>query len=132
MVTEGIRIGQLRDCDPVLQATLIYNLVATTLHTELMMKEAVGAGTARKFRYKTRGWSVTLGKHQGTTQVRQLLFTGPLAWWMGRSYHLLMLPGYVRRAIEAHRGLVYVDSGSHGTSFTVLLPLAQTGTEEES
>lgn len=38
----------------------------------------------------------------------------------------------VHRAIEAHRGLVYVDSGSHGTSFTVLLPLAQTGTEEES
>lgn len=58
---------------------------------------ALGAGQPRKFRYKTRGLSVTLGKHQGTTQVRRLLFTGPLAWWMGRSYHLLMLPGWVRR-----------------------------------
>ena len=58
---------------------------------------ALGVGQPRKFRYKTRGLSVTLGKHQGTTQVRRLLFTGPLAWWMGRSYHLLMLPGWVRR-----------------------------------
>jgi len=38
-VTEGIRIGQLRDSQPVLQATLIYNLVATTVHTMLMMRE---------------------------------------------------------------------------------------------
>lgn len=37
-VTEGVRQGQLRECDPVLQATLIYNLVATTLHTELMLR----------------------------------------------------------------------------------------------
>jgi NADH dehydrogenase len=25
-------------------------------------------------------------------------FTGPLAWWMGRSYHLLMIPGLARKA----------------------------------
>jgi two-component system sensor histidine kinase PilS (NtrC family) len=28
----------------------------------------------------------------------------------------------VHRAIEAHRGLVFVDSGTHGTRFTVILP----------
>jgi signal transduction histidine kinase len=28
----------------------------------------------------------------------------------------------VHRAIEAHRGMVYLDSGSRGTSFTVILP----------
>lgn len=38
-VTEGIRLGQLRESHPVLQATLIYNLVATTLHTMLMMRQ---------------------------------------------------------------------------------------------
>jgi two-component system sensor histidine kinase PilS (NtrC family) len=38
----------------------------------------------------------------------------------------------VHRAVEAHRGLVLVDSGSHGTRFTVLLPLAQSGSHEES
>jgi two-component system sensor histidine kinase PilS (NtrC family) len=31
----------------------------------------------------------------------------------------------VHRAIEAHRGLVLVDSGPHGTKFTVILPRAQ-------
>ncbi len=56
-----------------------------------------GAGEAVRFAYRTRGLAVTLGKHQGTAQVRKLVFTGPLAWWMGRSYHLLMLPGIVRR-----------------------------------
>ena len=31
----------------------------------------------------------------------------------------------VHRAIEAHRGLVFVDSGAHGTRFTVILPAAR-------
>lgn len=31
----------------------------------------------------------------------------------------------VQRAIEAHRGLVFVDSGSHGTRFTIVLPRTQ-------
>ena len=38
----------------------------------------------------------------------------------------------VHRAVEAHRGLVLVDSGTHGTRFTVLLPLAQSASSEES
>ncbi len=38
----------------------------------------------------------------------------------------------VHRAVEAHRGLVLVDSGTHGTRFTVLLPLAQSASTEES
>jgi signal transduction histidine kinase len=32
----------------------------------------------------------------------------------------------VHRAIEAHRGLVFVDSETVGTTFTVLLPARQT------
>ena len=59
---------------------------------------AFGAGAAEAFRYRNRGLAVTLGKHRGTAQVKRLVFTGWLAWWMGRSYHLLMLPGWVRRA----------------------------------
>ncbi len=38
----------------------------------------------------------------------------------------------VHRAVEAHRGLVLVDSSNHGTRFTMLLPIAQTGSSEES
>ena len=41
---------------------------------------------------------MTLGKWQGTAQVRRLTFTGPIAWWMGRSYHLLMMSGIGRKA----------------------------------
>jgi NADH dehydrogenase len=58
----------------------------------------LGAGGHERFAYRNRGLAVTLGKHQGTAQVKRFIFTGPLAWWMGRSYHLLMLPGTVRRA----------------------------------
>lgn len=58
---------------------------------------ALGIGTEQRFAHRTLGLAVTLGKHRGTAQVRRLTFTGPLAWWMGRSYHLLMLPGFVRR-----------------------------------
>jgi two-component system sensor histidine kinase PilS (NtrC family) len=36
----------------------------------------------------------------------------------------------VHRAIEAHRGLVFVDSGTSGTRFTVLLPRRQPKPEE--
>ena len=58
----------------------------------------LGYGHAAPFRYRNRGLSVTLGQHRGTTQVRKLTVTGFLAWWMGRSYHLLMMPGLARRA----------------------------------
>ena len=59
---------------------------------------SLGAGAPERFAYRTRGLAVTLGKHQGTAQVRRFVFTGWIAWWMGRSYHLLMLPGWARRA----------------------------------
>ena len=51
-----------------------------------------------RYDYRNRGLAVTLGKWQGTAQVRRFTFTGPLAWWMGRSYHLLMMPGVARKA----------------------------------
>jgi NADH dehydrogenase len=56
-----------------------------------------GVGTPTTFTYRNRGLAVTLGKRQGTAQVKSLTFTGPLAWWMGRSYHLLMMPGIGRK-----------------------------------
>jgi NADH dehydrogenase len=48
--------------------------------------------------YRSLGLAVTLGKWQGTAQVARFTFTGPVAWWMGRSYHLLMMPGLGRKA----------------------------------
>lgn len=57
-----------------------------------------GVGDPTPFTYRSRGLAVTLGKWQGTAQVRKFTFTGPLAWWMGRSYHLLMMPGLARKS----------------------------------
>jgi NADH dehydrogenase len=57
----------------------------------------IGAATEEPFTYRNRGLAVTLGKWQGTAQVKGFTFTGPLAWWMGRSYHLLMMPGLGRK-----------------------------------
>lgn len=57
-----------------------------------------GVGDPKVFDYRTRGLAVTLGKRQGAAQVRRWTFTGPLAWWMGRSCHLLMMPGIARKS----------------------------------
>ncbi|MGH9190749.1 MAG: NAD(P)/FAD-dependent oxidoreductase [Acidimicrobiales bacterium] len=59
---------------------------------------ALGVGTPGPFRYRNRGLAVTLGRRQGTAQVKRFTFTGTLAWWMGRSYHLIMMPGLARKA----------------------------------
>ena len=44
-----------------------------------------GASEPAGFTYKSRGLALTLGKWQGTSQVKRWTFAGPLAWWMGRS-----------------------------------------------
>ena len=58
----------------------------------------LGIGTRVPFRYRNRGLAVTLGRWRGAAQVKGFSFTGPLAWWMGRSYHLWMIPGLSRKA----------------------------------
>jgi NADH dehydrogenase len=58
----------------------------------------LGVGTRRPFTYRNRGLAVTMGRWRGAAQVKRFCFTGPLAWWMGRSYHLLMIPGLSRKA----------------------------------
>ncbi len=58
---------------------------------------ALGVGAPTSFTYRNRGLAVTLGRNQGTAQVYRFTFTGLLAWLMGRSYHLLMMPGLARK-----------------------------------
>jgi NADH dehydrogenase len=52
----------------------------------------------KPFTYRNRGLAVLLGRGRGTAQVKKFTFTGPLAWLMGRAYHLLMMPGLGRKA----------------------------------
>jgi NADH:ubiquinone reductase (H+-translocating) len=58
---------------------------------------ALGVGEPTRFTYRNRGLAVTLGRNQGTAQVYRFTFTGVIAWLMGRSYHLLMMPGLARK-----------------------------------
>jgi NADH:ubiquinone reductase (H+-translocating) len=58
---------------------------------------ALGVGQPARFTYRNRGLAVTLGRNQGTAQVYRFTFTGVVAWLMGRSYHLLMMPGLARK-----------------------------------
>lgn len=44
-----------------------------------------GAASVRRFAHRTIGLAVTLGKYQGTAQVKRFVFTGWVAWWMGRT-----------------------------------------------
>lgn len=57
----------------------------------------LGVGAPVRFTYRNRGLAVTLGRNQGTAQVYRFTFTGVPAWLMGRSYHLLMMPGLARK-----------------------------------
>jgi AcrR family transcriptional regulator len=55
-ISAGIRTGQLRDCDPVLQAQLIYNLIASTVHIELLMEESGEVAGNRRQRLADEIW----------------------------------------------------------------------------
>lgn len=49
IVAQGTAEGRFRACDPALQATFIYNLVSTTVHTELLAEESgLRAGEERQ------------------------------------------------------------------------------------
>ena len=82
-----------KPCPPTAQHALRQGVVAAN-----NVAAGLGVGEAAPFRYKNRGLAVTLGRNQGVAQVKRLTFTGPLAWFMGRSYHLLMMPGLARKS----------------------------------
>ncbi len=80
-------------CPPTAQHALRQGFIAATNAAALL-----GAGEPHPFHYRNRGLAVTLGRNQGVAQVKRFTFTGPLAWFMGRSYHLLMMPGLARKS----------------------------------
>lgn len=56
VVSEGIRQGRFRKCDPDLQAAMIFNLAATTLHTELLTQEGGDPDERRRRRLADEVW----------------------------------------------------------------------------
>lgn len=47
-ISRGMAEGQFRDCDPVLAARLVYNLVSTTVHTALLSAQGLSPDVARR------------------------------------------------------------------------------------
>lgn len=56
LLRDGIAAGQVRDCDTDLLASLIYNLVSTTVHTQLLAEEAGRIDPERRQRLARELW----------------------------------------------------------------------------
>jgi NADH dehydrogenase len=59
---------------------------------------ALGHGRTRKFRYKTLGVFVDLGRNQAVATMVGVRLRGFPAWFAARTYHLMLMPGAARRA----------------------------------
>jgi NADH dehydrogenase len=57
----------------------------------------LGTGEPREFSYSSNTAFVNLGRFKAVGRVSRLTFSGALAWWMARSYHLSQIPGAVRK-----------------------------------
>jgi NADH dehydrogenase len=58
---------------------------------------ALGHGRTRKFKYKTLGVFVDMGRRQAVAEVFGVKLSGFVAWWAARTYHLALMPGAARR-----------------------------------
>ena len=71
---------------------------------------ALGHGRIRKFRYKTLGVFVDMGRNKAVAEVLALKLRGFPAWWLARTYHLWMMPGAARKlrlVVDWTVGLVF-------------------------
>jgi NADH:ubiquinone reductase (H+-translocating) len=61
---------------------------------------AIGAGhrRRRKFTYKTLGVFVDMGRNQAVAQTLMIRWRGLPAWFLARTYHVLLMPSMKRRA----------------------------------
>jgi NADH dehydrogenase len=57
----------------------------------------LGTGRTRKFKYKTLGVFVDLGRHEAVAETVGIRWRGFPAWFLARSYHLVAMPGIKRR-----------------------------------
>jgi NADH dehydrogenase len=76
---------------------------------------ALGNGRPRKFRYRTLGVFVDLGRNQAVAVILGLKLTGFPAWFAARTYHLASMPGVGRRArlmVDWTVGLLFGRSSS--------------------
>jgi NADH dehydrogenase len=56
-----------------------------------------GTGRVRPFRYRTKGVVAELGDHEAVALTLGLRWRGLPAWFIARTYHLLLMPGMGRK-----------------------------------
>ena len=59
---------------------------------------ALGTGSGTTFRYKNRGVVVDMGQRKAVAETMGLRWRGLPAWFIARTYHLALMPGFGRRA----------------------------------
>jgi NADH:quinone reductase (non-electrogenic) len=57
----------------------------------------LGLGDPRPWRYTSRTAFVNLGRYKAVGRLGPFKFSGFLAWWMARTYHLIQIPGAFRK-----------------------------------
>ncbi len=57
----------------------------------------ISGGRLRKFRYRTLGVFVDMGRHKAVATMLGIRLRGFPAWFAARTYHLAAMPGYGRR-----------------------------------
>jgi NADH dehydrogenase len=75
----------------------------------------LGHGKVRKFRYKTLGVFVDLGRNQAVATMVGVKLRGFPAWFAARTYHLMLMPGTSRRTrlmVDWTVGLLFGRSSS--------------------
>jgi NADH dehydrogenase len=89
-VPDAFRAGQ--PCPPTAQHAIRQGrLVARNVTATL------AGGTARPFRYRTKGVVAELGRNKAVAITLGVRWRGFPAWLIARTYHLLLMPGLGRR-----------------------------------
>ena len=57
-----------------------------------------GSGRRRRFRYRTLGVFVDMGRNKAVASTLGIKWRGFPAWFLARTYHLVMMPGLKRKA----------------------------------
>jgi NADH:ubiquinone reductase (H+-translocating) len=57
----------------------------------------LGIGETRRYTYSSKTAFVNLGRYKAVGRLGRFTFSGFLAWWMARSYHLSQIPGLFRK-----------------------------------
>jgi NADH:quinone reductase (non-electrogenic) len=58
---------------------------------------ALGGEPPRRYRYSSKTAFVNLGRYKAVGRIGRRTFSGFLAWWLARTYHLSQIPGAFRK-----------------------------------